>query len=173
MHSSHHDIFNIPTTLQTQRSIHNTQPGCTLDVLIATAFITNASSMLTADLSERTFDMEEGLSTPVGNRRSFFVKATILISSIIGLSLAIPIVGYLVSPALSRKPNAWVAIGKIDDIPPNEPTALNYSMTVKDGWQTIQATKGIWAVKQSDRQITVYPPLSPHFGCGYRWNRQD
>ncbi len=96
MHSSHHDIFNIPTTLQTQRSIHNTQPGCTLDVLIATAFITNASSMLTADLSERTFDMEEGLSTPVGNRRSFFVKATILISSIIGLSLAIPIVGYLV-----------------------------------------------------------------------------
>jgi len=117
--------------------------------------------------------MEEGLSTPVGTRRSFFVRATMLISSVIGFSLAVPIVGYLVSPALRRQPKDWVSLGKIADIPTNEPTALDYTLTVKDGWQTSQSTKGIWAVKQSDGQITVYSPLCPHLGCGYRWNHQD
>lgn len=117
--------------------------------------------------------MEEGLSTPVGTRRSFFVRATMLISSVIGFSLAVPIVGYLVSPAFRRQPKDWVSLGKIADIPTNEPTALDYTLTVKDGWQTSQSTKGIWAVKQSDGQITVYSPLCPHLGCGYRWNHQD
>ena len=117
--------------------------------------------------------MEEGLSTPVGTRRSFFVKVTMLISSIIGFSLTVPIVGYVISPALRREPKDWVSVAKIEDIPANDPTALDYSMTVKDGWQRSQSTKGIWAVKHDDGQITVYSPICPHLGCGYRWERQD
>lgn len=117
--------------------------------------------------------MEEGLSTPVGTRRSFFVKATMLISSIIGFSLTVPIVGYMVSPALKRQPKDWISVAKIEDIPANEPTALDYSMTVKDGWQNSQSTKGIWAVKRDDGEITVYSPICPHLGCGYRWENQD
>ncbi len=117
--------------------------------------------------------MEEGLSTPVGTRRSFFVKVTTAISSFIGISLALPIVGYLISPALRRQPKEWVSVGKIDDIPADTPTALDYSMTVKDGWQNSQSTKGIWAVKREDGHVTVYSPICPHLGCGYRWGNQE
>jgi menaquinol-cytochrome c reductase iron-sulfur subunit len=117
--------------------------------------------------------MEDGLSTPVGTRRSFFVKTTMFISSLIGLSLAIPLIGYVVAPAFQRRNKEWVSLGKADELPVGEPKALDYSLTVKDGWQERHATKGVWAVKQPDGQVTVYSPICPHLGCGYRWDQQD
>ncbi len=117
--------------------------------------------------------MEEGLSTPVGTRRSFFVKTIMVLSSMIGLSLAIPFVGYVVSPALGRRDQDWVPLGNADQLPVDEPQALDYAMTVKDGWQKSQVTKATWAVKRPDGQITVFSPICPHLGCGYRWDRPD
>jgi menaquinol-cytochrome c reductase iron-sulfur subunit len=117
--------------------------------------------------------MEEGLSTPVGTRRSFFVKTTAFLSSLIGISLAIPFLGYVIGPALGRRPQDWVSLGKADQLPVDEPQALDYTMTVKDGWQKSQVTKGTWAVKRPDGQITVYSPICPHLGCGYRWDQKD
>jgi menaquinol-cytochrome c reductase iron-sulfur subunit len=116
--------------------------------------------------------MEDGLSTPVGTRRSFFVKATAFISSLIGMSLAVPLIGYVVAPAFRRQNKEWVPLGKTDQLPVGEPKALDYTLTVKDGWQERHATKGVWVVKQSDGQVTVYSPICPHLGCGFRWDQQ-
>ena len=117
--------------------------------------------------------MEDGLSTPVGTRRSFFVKTTVFLSSLIGLSLAIPLVGYVVSPALRRQEKEWVKVGAIKKLPVGEPQSLDYTVTVKDGWQKSRMSKGVWAVKKDDGQVTVYSPICPHLGCGYRWVQQD
>lgn len=117
--------------------------------------------------------MEDGLSTPVGTRRSFFVKTTVFLSSLIGLSLAVPLIGYVVSPALRRQEKEWVKVGRIEKMPVGEPQALDYTMTVKDGWQKRRMSKGVWGVKRADGQVTVYSPICPHLGCGYRWETQD
>ncbi|MDH5562431.1 MAG: ubiquinol-cytochrome c reductase iron-sulfur subunit [Nitrospirota bacterium] len=117
--------------------------------------------------------MEDGLSTPVGTRRSFFVKTTVLISSLIGFSLAVPLIGYVVDPALRRRTKEWVSLGKTDKLPVGEPQSLDHRVTVKDGWQKSQTTKGVWALKQADGQVTVYSPICPHLGCGFRWDQQD
>jgi menaquinol-cytochrome c reductase iron-sulfur subunit len=117
--------------------------------------------------------MEDGLSTPVGTRRSFFVKTTVFLSSVIGLSLAVPFVGYLVAPALRQRKPTWVAVAKTEELPEEEPKSLDYTLTFKDGWQEKQATKAVWAVKQADGEVTVFSPICPHLGCGYRWDKQD
>ncbi len=117
--------------------------------------------------------MDEGLVTPVGTRRSFFVKATIFLSSLIGFSLAVPLIGYVISPALRLKKTDWVSIAKEDELPVNEPQSLDYTMEIKDGWAERTSTKAVWAVKRSDGEITAYSPICPHLGCGFRWDRQD
>jgi menaquinol-cytochrome c reductase iron-sulfur subunit len=117
--------------------------------------------------------MEDGLSTPVGTRRSFFVKTTVVISSLIGMSLAIPFIGYVVAPAFRPRHKEWAPLGKADELPVGEPKALDYNLTVKDGWQERHTTKGVWAVKQADGHVTVYSPICPHLGCGFRWDQQD
>lgn len=117
--------------------------------------------------------MEDGLSTPVGTRRSFFVKTTIFISSLIGMSLAVPLIGYVVAPAFRRQNKEWVSVGKIAELPVGEPKTLDYTLSMKDGWQERHTTKGVWAVKQDDGHVTVYSPICPHLGCAYRWDQQD
>ena len=115
-------------------------------------------------------EVEEGLSTPVGTRRSFFAWVTGGISTFIGISLAVPLVGYIIFPAFRRQEKKWVPVGKLDELPVEEPIDLQYTETVKDGWLKTSSTKGIWAIKHKDNQVTVFSPICPHLGCGYRWD---
>lgn len=114
-----------------------------------------------------------GFSTPIGTRRSFFQWVTGGIATIIGLGLAFPLAAYFVSPAFNRRKPSWVAVGKVDDLPVGSPKVLDYSMAVKDGWMETKAVKAIWAIRHPDNQVTVFSPICPHLGCGFRWNQPD
>jgi len=116
---------------------------------------------------------ESGTSTPVGTRRSFFTRVTAVIASFIGLSMTIPILGYIIAPAFHRRKKDWVQVSAIADLPINEPKALDYTVTIKDGWHETKSTKGVWAVKHANDEVTVFSPICPHLGCGFRWDGQD
>ncbi len=114
-----------------------------------------------------------GLSTPVGTRRTFFRWVTGAAASLIGLGLAIPLIGYVMSPAWKRREQPWVVVGEADDLPVGVPAQLDYVQTVQDGWMQSQTHKAVWAVKQADETITVFSPICTHLGCGYRWDDAD
>ncbi len=113
------------------------------------------------------------LPTPVGSRRKFFQWMIGLASGLIGLGLAIPLVGYVVSPALKRRERPWIDVGGVDDLPVGQPKQLDYVTTIRDGWMETKSHKAIWAVKQADGQVTVFSPICTHLGCGYRWDEGD
>jgi menaquinol-cytochrome c reductase iron-sulfur subunit len=116
---------------------------------------------------------ETGLSTPVGSRRRFFTWMTAAAISLVGFGLGVPLVGYLISPALKRREQSWVEIGKVDDLPVQEPKQLNYLSTVRDGYMESTAHKAVWAVKQNNGDVTAFAPQCTHLGCGYRWDDGD
>ena len=118
-------------------------------------------------------EMSGGFSTPVGTRRTFFQWVTGGIATIIGLGLAFPLAAYFVSPALTRRKESWVPVGKVDDLPVGSPKILDYTMNVKDGWMETKAVKAVWAIRHPDDKVTVFSPICPHLGCGFRWNQQD
>ncbi|WP_447976921.1 QcrA and Rieske domain-containing protein [Candidatus Nitrospira bockiana] len=111
-----------------------------------------------------------GLSTPVGSRRSLFRWVTRAVAGLIGIGLAVPLVGYVVSPALKRREQPWIEVGAIDELPAEQPTQLEYVTTFRDGWLETKARKAVWAVKKADGSITVFAPMCTHLGCGYRWD---
>ena len=118
-------------------------------------------------------EVEEGLSTPIGTRRSFFAWVTAGISTFIGISLAVPLIGYIIFPAFRRQEKEWVLVGTLNQLPVGEPIDLQYTETLQDGWLDTSSTKGIWAIKHKDDQVTVFSPICPHLGCGYRWDGAD
>jgi len=124
-------------------------------------------------MSHESNDDKSPIDTPVGARRQFFEWATRAIAAVIGLGLAVPMVGYIISPAFKRRVQQWMEIGNIDELTVGEPKQLQHVMTVKDGWRETQAIKAVWVVKQDDGQVTVYSPICPHLGCGYRWDESD
>ncbi len=119
---------------------------------------------------ESGFSPPEGFYTPVGPRRKFFVWVTAAVAGVIGLSLAIPLLGFVISPGLKRRTKRWVDVGNANDLIPQKPKQLEHVMTIQDGYIETKATKAVWAVKVPDGRITVFSPLCPHLGCGYRWD---
>ena len=105
-------------------------------------------------------------------RRTLFAWIIGIASGLIGLGLAIPLAGYVISPALKRREASWVEIGPTDGLQTGEPVEFEYTSTVKDGWRTLTAKKAVWAVKHPSG-IVVFSPICPHLGCGFRWDAED
>lgn len=112
----------------------------------------------------------EGFSTPVGSRRKFFHWVTLAAAGAVGIGLAVPLLGALISPALTRRSRTWADVGPVDELPPGEPTQLEHVSTFRDGWMETNAHKAVWAVKQPEGDIKVFSPICTHLGCGYRWD---
>jgi menaquinol-cytochrome c reductase iron-sulfur subunit len=110
---------------------------------------------------------------PVGTRRRFFEWVTATAAGFIGLSLAIPLFGYVISPAFKRRTQSWVDVAAADELAVGTPKQLDYVATVQDGYLEIKSQKAVWAVKHSDGQVTVFSPMCTHLGCGYHWNAAD
>lgn len=107
------------------------------------------------------------------NRRKFFSRVTGWISGLIGLAMAIPLVGYIVSPSFRRRPEEWLELGLLNNLEKGEPLELSSMVTVDDGWMKTSELKSVWAVRREADSVTVYSPLCTHLGCGYRWERSD
>ena len=104
------------------------------------------------------------------SRRRFFEWVIRASAGFIGLGLAIPLVGYVISPALKRRRQPWVDVGAVDALPTGVPSQLEYVATVQDGYHETKTEKAVWAVKQPDAQVTVFSPMCTHLGCGYHWD---
>jgi menaquinol-cytochrome c reductase iron-sulfur subunit len=107
---------------------------------------------------------------PVGTRRRFFQLVIQASAGFIGVSLAVPLVGYLISPALKRRAQQWVDVASAGELPTGVPTQLEYVATVQDGYLESKMQKAVWAVKQSNGEVTVFSPMCTHLGCGYHWD---
>jgi menaquinol-cytochrome c reductase iron-sulfur subunit len=107
---------------------------------------------------------------PAGTRRRFFEWVIGASAGFIGFSLAIPLVGYLISPALKRRAQAWVNVAAVDELAAGVPKQLEYMATVQDGYHATKTQKAVWAVKQASGEVTVFSPICPHLGCGYHWD---
>ena len=114
-----------------------------------------------------------GFYTPVGSRRRFFQWITRAAAGFIGLGLAVPLLGYVVSPALKRRTRSWVEVAPVDELSVGTPKQLDYVATVQDGYLKTKTQKAVWAVKQDNGQVTVFSPLCTHLGCGYHWDAAD
>jgi menaquinol-cytochrome c reductase iron-sulfur subunit len=116
---------------------------------------------------------QEGCIMPEGSRRRFFQWVTRAVMGIIGLGLAVPLVGYVISPALKRREQTWVDVGGVDEGPIGEPTQREYIATIRDGYVETKTHKAVWAVKESDGQVVVFSPMCTHLGCGYAWDTAE
>jgi menaquinol-cytochrome c reductase iron-sulfur subunit len=105
-----------------------------------------------------------------GTRRRFFQLVIKASAGLIGLSLAVPLVGYLISPALKRRKQQWVDVASAAELQSGVPTQLEYVATVQDGYLESKTQKAVWAVKQPNGEVTVFSPMCTHLGCGYHWD---
>src|SRR5215217_5398139 len=103
--------------------------------------------MLMEEKANKKMETPEIVTPPVP-RRGFFQWVIRAAMGIIGTGLAVPLVGYVISPAFKRRESSWVDVGSQDEVPVGEPAQLDYVATIHDGYVE---TKSQTARRRGDR----------------------
>ncbi|MCL5885310.1 MAG: Rieske 2Fe-2S domain-containing protein [Desulfobacteria bacterium] len=117
--------------------------------------------------------MDEKMSHPddsaEATRRDFFRIAIGVLGTVVGLVLAIPLVGFLVGPAFRKKIPRWARVAKVESLPLGQPAVLSFTDQSSEGYLRETVVRNVWAVRRSATEVTVFSPICTHLGCRYDW----
>ncbi|HKZ44312.1 MAG TPA: ubiquinol-cytochrome c reductase iron-sulfur subunit [Anaerolineales bacterium] len=111
------------------------------------------------------------------NRRDFVKLTTAAVGTIIGVSIGIPAVGYLISPALvtSNSKDLWLPVGVLADIPLGKPFPFSFTITQVNGWERTANSYGGFVIRKSDADddLTILSSRCTHLGCQVNWKEES
>lgn len=112
-------------------------------------------------LFEHRFDRRQLLSALVAG-----------MSGLIGIVLAVPIVGYLLTPLLRRGgSSSWVSLGSVADFNGQNPLRADYRYISQLGY-TPESVRGFAYVvpAMASEEMIVLSPVCTHMGCKVHWD---
>ena len=101
------------------------------------------------------------------------LKAVITgIDGLIVAILAVPVLGYLLTPLLRKSgAAAWVAVGPVADLRGPEPHRVEFRYTSEVGYAAESVRGFAYAVVPSGaKEPLVLSPVCTHMGCNVAWN---
>jgi menaquinol-cytochrome c reductase iron-sulfur subunit len=109
------------------------------------------------------------------SRRAFLFKLSLLANGAVGAILAVPIIGYLLGPAVKKSSNydSWIALGPISDFPENETRLVNFRNPITTSWDGQTGDIPCWVRRVSGSTFQVFAINCAHLGCPVRWFAQS
>ena len=117
----------------------------------------------------------ESVRSAKQSRRAFLFKLALLANGVVGAVLAVPIIGYLLGPALKKgfSYNSWVTLGPLSDFPEGETRLVNYRNPVTTLWDGQTGDIPCWVRRVSGTTFQVFAINCAHLGCPVRWFAQS
>jgi Rieske Fe-S protein len=115
------------------------------------------------------------LKTASHSRRGFLFKLSLVLNGTVGAVLAVPILGYLLGPALKRDQEykSWIALGPISDFPEGQTRLVDYRNPVTTNSDGETAKVACWVRHIQGNQFQVFAINCAHLGCPVRWFEQS
>jgi menaquinol-cytochrome c reductase iron-sulfur subunit len=106
-------------------------------------------------------------------RRKFLAGLIGVIAGAIAAVIALPALGYVVSPGLKRSSEEeWYTLGPIAMLTPNVPMGFPYSRTVSDGWVESSQSGVAYAVTPDNVNAVVFADTCTHLSCRVTWQAE-
>jgi quinol---cytochrome c reductase iron-sulfur subunit, bacillus type len=110
------------------------------------------------------------------SRRSFLMKLGLLMNSAIAALLAVPVLGYILSP-LRRKGgqeyNTWVSLGPLSQFPEGQTRLATFRNPFVRPWDGQTANIPCWVRHVAGQTFQVFAINCAHLGCPVRWFAQS
>ncbi len=89
--------------------------------------------------------------------------------------LAVPVIGYLLGPAMKKGSsyNSWITLGPLSDFPEGETRLVNYRNPVTTLWDGQTGDIPCWVRRVSGTTFQVFAINCAHLGCPVRWFAQS
>ncbi len=104
-------------------------------------------------------------------RRKFLANVVGAIGGVIAAVVAVPLIGYFLSPTWGKSKPLLTPIANTSQIPIGEPTFVTYEERIRDGWYISTLSKGAWVVNK-DSEFIIFDPRCTHLNCPYYWDKQ-
>ena len=109
------------------------------------------------------------------SRRDFIKSTTVVVGGVITAGLGIPVVGYLIDPALKEdKAGKPVVVGKLADIPVGKPFPFSFTITKVNGWERTASSFGGFIIRKSEdpKEMVILSSRCTHLSCRVNWNEE-
>jgi len=109
-------------------------------------------------------------------RRGMLLKLGILLNTVAGVVLAVPIVRYLLSPVLrARRPGyeSWLSLGNVDQFPAGQTRLATFRNPKTGPADGVTADLPCWVRNIDNRKFQVFAINCAHLGCPVRWFPQS
>jgi Rieske Fe-S protein len=110
------------------------------------------------------------------SRRDLFAKFGLLLNGLAVTVLAVPVVGYLLSPIVrgeNGRYKSWVSLGELDEFPEGQTRLAKYQNPVASPWDGDTANIPCWVRRLQGEQFQVFAINCAHLGCPVRWFAQS
>ena len=105
------------------------------------------------------------------SRWDFAKFVTAALSTIMGAAMGIPVIGYLIDPALKvQSSEAWIPLGPLEGFPEGSPKAFSFTRSNVNGWEKTVNSYGGFVLKKSDSDILALSNRCTHLSCSVNWD---
>ncbi len=102
------------------------------------------------------------------SRRKLFIAGNVAIQGALATLVGIPVAGYLIGAIFAPQPTAWVKVGPLAPIPPNEPTEFAINVPIVGSGISTTRPVGVFVLKTGNQLFTFYNGCT-HMGCPVQW----
>ncbi|HEX3438201.1 MAG TPA: Rieske (2Fe-2S) protein [Pseudacidobacterium sp.] len=107
-------------------------------------------------------------------RRSLLMKIGIALNAIVGLAIATPVIGYLLSPIKRRGfYSQWISLGSLTQFPEGQTRFAEFVNPFKHNQDGDTAKTPCWVRRVSADKFQVFAINCAHLGCPVRWFPQS
>jgi len=118
--------------------------------------------------------MSSGSSSPKLDRQGFVKIVLSFLGSIMGAVLGLPLINYFITPALQgQQKEDWVALGLLEEYPVGQPTSFTFTRTQVNGWERTSQSYGVYVLRRSESEATVYSNVCTHLSCRVTWKEDQ
>lgn len=110
---------------------------------------------------------EDGL-----DRRTFLKGLIVVLNLLLAVALAIPGVGYILTPVLRKTEHTWKKVGRVGDYAPGAFTKAIFGYVSASGYVRAEKSAFVWLRHEETGAFTAFSPKCTHMGCNVSWNRQ-
>jgi menaquinol-cytochrome c reductase iron-sulfur subunit len=106
---------------------------------------------------------------PIMTRRQFAVAGTQAVGAVVGVMLAVPIVGWILDPLFHPRPLVWRRVADISKVPYELPTPFTVPFPVQASWPVPESPYLVYVVKHRDGSVDAFSNICSHMQCPVRW----
>jgi len=118
--------------------------------------------------------MAQKEKSPTLSRREFTKVITAFVGSLMGAIMGLPIIGYIISPAVKgQELDAWVSLGLLDNYSIDTPKLFTFTRTKVNGWERTTNSYGVYVLRKADGSVKVYSNVCTHLSCRVTYKENE